>query len=198
VSIVPIGLRAESLTVVIVGGGEVGARKAAAFLDAGARVKIVDPHPGELLRARRTSSLELIEREFTESDVDSGELVIAATGDAAVNARVADACRSRKRLCNRADEPADGTFETLATHRSGPLTIGVSAGGVPGAASRIRDEIGKRFDSRYADAIDRLRRVRESRRSAGDWPRVADVVLAQDFCDAVEAGAISGRLSQWD
>ncbi len=197
-SIVPIGIRAESLTVVIVGGGEVGARKAAAFLDAGARVKIVDPQVSDVLRGRSTPSLELIEREFTESDVDGGELVIAATDDAAVNARVADACRSRKRLCNRADDPADGSFETLAVHRTGPLTVGVSAAGVPGAASRIRDEIGKRFDSRYADAIESLRRLRESRRSAGDWPRVADVVLAQDFCDAVEAGAISGRLSQWD
>lgn len=197
-SIVPIGVRAESLTVVIVGGGEVGARKAAAFLDAGARVKIVDPRMSDALRGRSSPSLELIEREFTESDIDGGELVIAATGDAAVNARVADACRSRKRLCNRADDPADGSFEMLAVHRSGPLVIGVSAGGVPGAASRIRDEIGKRFDSRYADAIESLHRLRSSRRSAGDWPRVADVVLAQDFCDAVEAGAISGRVSQWD
>lgn len=195
---VPIGLRAESLTVVIVGGGEVGARKAAVFLDAGAQVKVVDPRVSDVLRGRSTPLLELIEREFTESDVDGGELVIAATDDTAVNARVADACRSRKRLCNRADDPADGGFETLAIHRSGSLTIGVSAGGVPGAASRIRDEIGKRFDSRYADAIESLHRLRESRRSAGDWPLVAAVVLAQDFCDSVEAGAISGRLSQWD
>ncbi|HUF64898.1 MAG TPA: NAD(P)-dependent oxidoreductase [Gemmatimonadaceae bacterium] len=197
-SIVPIGVRAESLTVVVVGGGEVGARKAGAFLDAGARVRVVDPRVSDDLRNRATPSLELIEREFTESDVEAGEIVIAATGDAAVNARVADACRSRKRLCNRADDPADGSFETLAIHRSGPLTIGVSAGGVPGAASRIRDEIGKRFDSRYGEAIETILRLRASRRTAGDWPRVADVVLAQDFCDAVEAGAISGRVSQWD
>lgn len=197
-SIVPIGVRAESLTVVVVGGGKVGARKAGAFLDAGARVRVVDPRVSDDLRNRATPSLELIEREFTESDVEAGEIIIAATGDAAVNARVADACRSRKRLCNRADDPAGGSFETLAIHRSGPLTIGVSAGGVPGAASRIRDEIGKRFDSRYGEAIDTILRLRASRRTAGDWPRVADVVLAQDFCDAVETGAISGRVSQWD
>lgn len=197
-SILPIGVRADSITVVVVGGGEVGARKATAFLDAGARVKVVDPRISDDLRGRSSPSLELIQREFIESDVDAGELVIAATGDAAVNARVADACRSRRRLCNRADDPVDGSFETLAIHRSGPLTIGVSAGGVPGAAARIRDEIGKRFDSRYGDAIDSLLRLRTSMRTGGDWPRVAEVVLAQDFCDAVETGAISGRVSQWD
>lgn len=197
-SIVPIGMRAESLTVVVVGGGRVGARKATAFLDAGARVRVVDPRVSEELRSRAIASLELIEREFTESDVDAGDLVIAATDDAAVNARVADACRTRRRLCNTADNPARSSFEMLAIHRSGPLAIGVSAGGVPGAASRIRDEIGKRFDSRYGDAIDSLVRLRAGLRTADDWPRVADVVLARDFCEAVETGAISGRVSEWD
>lgn len=175
-----------------------GARKAATFLDAGARVRVVDPGVGEELRNRTDPSLELIEREFTESDLDEGDLVIAASDNAAVNARVAEACRSRRRLCNVADDPARGGFETLAVHRAGRLTIGVSAGGVPGAASRIRDEIGKRFDSRYGDAIDSIVRLRASMRATGDWPRVADVVLARDFCEAVETGTISGRVSQWD
>jgi siroheme synthase-like protein len=198
VSIVPIGIRAESLTVIVIGGGEVGTRKAISFLDAGARVRVVDPMVGDELRGRASPSLELIEREFSESDVESGELVIAATDDAVVNARVAAACRARGRLCNRADDSSDGSFETLAIHRSGPLAIGVSAGGVPGAARRIRDEIGRRFDSRYGDAIDSLLRLRASLRATGDWPRAAEVALAQDFCEAVETGAISGRVSQWD
>lgn len=197
-SIVPIGVRAESLTVVVVGGGRVGTRKATAFLDAGARVRVIDPRASDELRARGTPLLELIEREFTESDVDEGELIVAATGDGAVNARVAEACRRGRRLCNRADDAADGTFETLAVHRAGPLAIGVSAGGVPAAAGQIRDEIGRRFDSRYGDAIASLIRLRAGMRAGGDWSRAADAVLARDFCDAVESGAIAQRVSQWD
>lgn len=197
-SILPIGIRGESLTVVVVGGGGVGTRKATAFLDAGARVQVVDPRASDELRSRATPLLELIERGFTESDVDRGELIVAATDDSTVNARVVEACRRRKRLCNRADDPADGSFEMLAVHRSGPLTIGVSAGGVPAAAGRIRDEIGGRFDSRYGDAIASLIRLRASMRGGDDWPRAADAVLASDFCDAVESGAITQRVSQWD
>lgn len=197
-SIMPIGLRAESLTVVVVGGGRTGTRKATAFLEAGARVLVIDPRASDELHARATPQLELIEREFTESDVDAGELIVAATADGAVNARVAEACRRVKRLCNRADDPADGTFESLAVHRAGPLTIGVSAGGVPAAAGQIRDEIGRRFDSRYGDAIASLIRLRAGMRAGGEWPRAADAVLARDFCEAVESGAIAQRVSQWD
>jgi siroheme synthase-like protein len=197
VTILPIGVRAESLTVLVVGGGGTGARKALAFLEAGARVRVVDPAPAEELPDGH-ARLEIVARAFTESDVAAADLVVAATDNPDVNAQVAAACRARRLLCNRVDDPAAGTFDTLAVHRSGPLVIGVSAGGVPGAAARIRDEIAHRFDERYADAVARLAQLRAQLRPSGDWTRVSEQLTARDFCESVENGALSQRLTRWD
>ena len=89
----------------------------------------------------------------------------------------------------------------MATHRAGALVVGVSAGGVPGAAARIRDAIAARFDARYAarsarlgDAPPRAARSRATaRRGARSSPRLID----DDFCDAVEQGALDERVAAW-
>lgn len=195
-TILPVGLRADDLEVLVVGCGRAGARKAHAFLSAGAWVTIVAAEVTEELLAG-SPRLRILQREFTEDDVGDVDLVVAATSDPDVNARVSQACRARRILCNRADDPGEGTFDTLAVHRSGPLVIGVAAG-VPGAAARIRDEIARRFDSRYGDALERMRVVRHRLRDSGAWTEAADALVAGDFCDAVETGAISRRLAAWE
>jgi siroheme synthase-like protein len=166
-------------------------RKARAFAEAGARVRIVAPQiTAELGNAGERMEIAL--REFTESDVDTVDLVVVATSDAAVNEHVARAARAKRRLVNRADEPADGSFDTLAVHRTGDLVIGVSAGGVPRAAAVIRDAIARRFDRRYARALDRLKSERGRLLDAGardDWGHRSINLLDADFCTAVEDGA---------
>ena len=55
----------------------------------------------------------------------------------------------------------------MAVHRSGDVTIAVSAGGVPGAAARIRDAIAERFDGRYERAVSALRGLRSRLQTGG-------------------------------
>lgn len=196
-SILPIGLRADEVTVLVVGAGSAGSRKALAFLTAGARVRVVDPRSAEELREHASQQLEVIVREFRDSDVEDADLVVAATGDEQVNSRVVAAARSLHRLVNRADDPADGTFDTLAVHRAGSLAVGVSAGGVPQAAARIRDEIGRRFGPPYGRALDALARVRSARLSTGEWPRAAESLIADDFCETVEQGNFERKVAEW-
>lgn len=196
-SILPIGLRADQVTVLVVGAGRVGTRKALVFLAAGARVRVVDPSPADEIVGHAGQRLEIVAREFVDDDVRDADLVVAATGDARVDARVVAAARSHRRLVNSADEPAEGTFDTLAVHRSGALAIGVSAGGVPQAAGRIRDQIAARFGPRYGAALDTLARVRSARLATGEWPRVAASLLADDFCRTVERGTFEEKAAEW-
>jgi siroheme synthase (precorrin-2 oxidase/ferrochelatase) len=57
---------------------------------------------------------------------------------------------------NVASDGNEGSFTSMAVHREGRLTIGVSAGGVPVAAASIRNEIAQHFDGRYAKMIEQL------------------------------------------
>jgi precorrin-2 dehydrogenase/sirohydrochlorin ferrochelatase len=142
----------------------------------------------------------LDERPYANGDIGDAVLVVAATNDRATNAAVADDARRLHRLVNVADAPETGTFASMATHRAGHLVVGVSAGGVPGAAARIRDAIAARFDSRYAAALELLGALRRSHLARGDggtWRALSASAVDERFCDAVEQGTLDDRVATW-
>ncbi|MEO8335690.1 MAG: NAD(P)-dependent oxidoreductase [bacterium] len=198
---VPILVEAEGLRILIVGGGAVATRKAKQFASAGAHVRIIAP---ELIADLETlviqKALEVERRPYESGDIGDAQLVVAATNDRVVNATVARDADADNRLLNAADHSEDGNFAMMAVHRRGALTIGVSAGGVPAAATRIRDAIGERFDARYGDALGELAALRRRLISAGEghaWRARAGVLIDHEFCDAVEQGALAERIASW-
>lgn len=198
----PLMLHGEAIEALIVGGGAVAARKARALLVAGAHVRVIATEIGSDVRALASGHerLHLEERPYAEDDVGSAQLVIAATGDRAVNRRVADDGHAAHRLVNVADDPARGNCRTTATHRAGELVIGISAGGVPNAAARIRDALAARFDDRYGHAVAALGTLRRRLIDAGtadSWHRAAGSLIDDDFCDRVERGTLESEAEQW-
>jgi siroheme synthase-like protein len=198
---VPILVEGASLSVLVVGGGPVAARKAEAFAAAGASVRIVALEPSSVIRdLARSFGIELIERAYERGDVGDAVLVIAATSDRATNAAIAADARYASRLVNVVDAPAEGSFATMAVHRAGALVVGVSAGGVPGAAARVRDAIAHRFDSRYAGALDglaALRRALLDRGSSSAWRALAADVIDDEFCETIETDRLDARVAEW-
>jgi precorrin-2 dehydrogenase/sirohydrochlorin ferrochelatase len=201
VSGVPILVEAVGLRVLVVGGGPVATRKLAVFVDAGARVQVIAPHATETIRALADDGrIEWLPRTFVPADIDDTQLVVVATDDRSVNAMAAADAQAMYRLVNVADAPDDGSFTMMATHRTGGLVVGVSAGSVPGAAARIRDLIAKRFDVRYARALESLAAMRAAALERGDgsrWRIFSRAVLDKGFCRAVEEGTFDERVSSW-
>lgn len=198
---VPILVEGAALSVLVVGGGAVAVRKAAAFAAAGAVVRVVAREPSSAMRELAgAGGVSLSERAYARDDIGDATLVIAATNDRATNAEVAGDARASSRLVNVADAPETGSFATMATHRAGALVVGVSAGGVPGAAARVRDAISDRFDARYATALAALASLRHSfleRGASAEWRAIAAQAFDGDFCDAVESGALDARVAAW-
>mgnify|MGYP001553730959 CR=1 FL=1 len=195
-----VALDGAHIDAVVVGGGGVAERKARALLEAGAQVRVIAPQPSSALDALAGPRLSIARRPFEDADVHGATLVIAATDRPEVNRRVAAVARAAGRLVNVASEPAAGTFVTVAMHRSGELVVGVTAGGVPGAAARVRDAIARRFDARYGRAVGALGALRRRLLDTGrrdDWNRAADALLGNGFCDAVESGALARELGAW-
>jgi siroheme synthase-like protein len=196
----PILLVGEEVEALIVGAGSVAARKAAALLESGASVRVVAPEVGDEMRALGLSPDNIACRGYREGDIRDALLVVAATDSSEVNARVAHDARRMRRLILMANAADGGNCTMAATHRAGELVIAVSAGGVPGAAVRIRDALAERFDGRYADAIAALRAMRRQALAdsgAESWRRSAAVLVNEDFCDAVESGAFAAAVRQW-
>ena len=200
-STLPILLDGAGLRVLIVGGGNVATRKARQFAQAGAVLRIIAPELDPALEQLAIEfAIEVERRRYETGDIADAQLIISATDDRGANAQVARDAESEHRLLNAADHSSDGNFAMMATHHRGPLTIGVSAGGVPAAAIRIRDAIAERFDARYGDALADLGALRRRAIASGDadiWRARSPELIDDEFCDAVERGELSQRIAEW-
>ena len=198
----PLVLDGGSVIALVVGGGTVATRKVGSLLDGGALVRVRAPRVSdELVRREATDSHLLIEREpYDASAIGDATLVVAATDDQALNMQIAADSRRAHRLVLVAGDPAAGTCVMPAVHRSGELLVAVTSGGVPRASARVRDDLARRLDNRYAAAIRDLMRLRQRLLQDDDraaWRSAADALLADDFCESVESGAFSERLAEW-
>ena len=200
-STIPLLVEFSGLRVLIVGGGAVATRKARQFAAAGALVRVVAPQTSpELEQIILEYDLQLDARAYADGDVADAQLVVAATNDRRVNERIAQDVAAENRMVNVSDLSDGGMFAVMATHRRGGMTIGVSAGGVPAAAVRIRNAIAERFDARYADALNALTALRRAMLARGDtagWRARSEELVGEDFCDAVESGSLNERLAEW-
>lgn len=99
----------------------------------------IDPAPGAVPEA---VGVHRVRRPFEADDVMGAWLVVAATGDEAVNEAVASAAERAGAWVTRADRPDGGGLAFAATMERGPVQIGVSTAGLsPSLARWIRDRI---------------------------------------------------------
>jgi siroheme synthase-like protein len=198
----PIVLEGAAISALIVGGGRVAARKARSLVDAGARVHVVAPVVDAELEALETpdAHLQITRARYAPQHVLGVTLVIAATDDPSVNAAVAAEAHAAGCLVNVVDRPELGDFITPAVHRRGDLVVAVAAGGVPNAAARIRDSIGRTIDGRYAAAVRDLAALRSTLIAAGNrdrWSAAAAALVDDDFCARVESGEFAAGIAEW-
>ena len=156
----------------VVGGGEIGERKARALLDCGAEVTVVSPALTPGLAALATGgALRWRARAFRKVDVRGCTLVIASSGVASVDTTVAVEARRLGALVNVVDRPAQCDFIFPSVLRRGDLQIAVSTGGrSPALAREIRKRLEPQFGSEYASLVDRVGVARLQERAAATTP----------------------------
>ena len=201
-SALPIVLDGASVSALVVGGGRVALRKVTSLLDAGAIVRVVAPAmvPELETLAVANDSLTLTRAPYSSDRLGDALLVVAATDNRAVNARVAADARAGGRLVNVADAPELGNFVTPAVHRDGDVVVAVTTGGVPGAAARIRDAVALTVGGGYAGAVRELNALRRSLLDAGQrerWRDASRALVGDDFCELVESGDFAARVAEW-
>jgi len=150
VKLLPVALDLENRAVLIVGGGAVAARKAAAFLEAGALVTVVSPDlsadfPAVNYRAKR----------YESADWSGFSLICACTDNAEINAQIALDAKSQNIWCNIADAPENSDFHTVAVVRRGEIAVGISTDGISPVLSRhLKREIENCVGPEYAQLLE--------------------------------------------
>ena len=159
---VPIFLDLTGRRCMVVGGGEVAARKVATLLEAGAEVTVVSPSLVESLRnLARESRIRNLSRGYEPGDMAGATLVYAATDDAELHRRLQAEALTRGIPINVADAPELCTFIVPAVLTRGALKIAVSTEGAsPAMAKRIVERLGRLFGPDYGLALEVLRAAR--------------------------------------
>jgi siroheme synthase-like protein len=171
----PAFLDLEEKPVLVVGGGAVALQKVRALTAAGAKVTVVAPEA--LPALRRGKDLTWLRRPFRDADAAGGwRLVVAATDDEPLNARVSAACRKRGVWANVVDRPALCDFILPAVRRQGPVTFAVSTGGAsPALAKFLAGRLGDTFGPEVGAAARVLARLRPVLKKLPMAPRAAAV-----------------------
>ena len=134
----PIFLDLRARRCLVVGGGEVAARKTDLLIEAGAAVQAVAPRLGPGMQALvGAGRIAYRDGAFRESDLDGAQLVIAASDDRRVNARVAGLADSRGVPVNVVDDPALCRFIMPAIVDRSPVVAAVSTGGASPVLARL-------------------------------------------------------------
>ncbi len=151
---------------VVVGGGTVGQRKCRGLLEAGARVRLVDPRP---LAASLKDRVEHRCRPYRPDDLRDALLVFAATDNAHLNRAVAAEARRRGALVNLPGDPSAGDFTLPAVLRRGDLTLTVSTGGgSPALARWLKQQLAEWLPEHWAAVVLILSAIRAKRLAAAE------------------------------
>jgi uroporphyrin-III C-methyltransferase/precorrin-2 dehydrogenase/sirohydrochlorin ferrochelatase len=127
----PLFLDARSLRCLIVGAGEVAARKLELIMKTPAHITVVAPWACETVkRLAKNEKVTLIEREFIDSDLTDKDMVFIATDKSETNQAIHDLAREQIVLVNVVDNTPLCQFITPSIVDRSPIIIAMSSGGV--------------------------------------------------------------------
>jgi siroheme synthase-like protein len=190
----PIFLDIEDRSVVIIGGGNVCARKAETMMNYGAKVTIVSPEfTEEIEQWGAAGKLTMRRKRYEETDLDGANIVIASTDDTATNERIAADCRRRRIPVNVVDVTPLCEFIVPAIIDKGSVTLAVSTGGKsPALARTLKEDLQRMVGPEYAEVNDALGTLRDAAKRTlptdVDRKRFFDGIIARGILDMLRQG----------
>lgn len=127
----PLFIDTQQSHCLIVGAGEVAARKLELILKSEASVTVVAPWMCDTVKSYADNPrVTLIEREFADTDLTDQQMVFVATSETGINQHVHDIAREKGILVNVVDNTPLCQFITPSIIDRSPIVIAMSSGGV--------------------------------------------------------------------
>jgi precorrin-2 dehydrogenase/sirohydrochlorin ferrochelatase len=179
--VLPLAFKLDGVEVLVIGAGQIGARKATQLTEAGARVTVISE---EVLVPLPEGVTLLEKRRYARGDLRGFFLVVSATGDPLINDVVVEEAREERLWLNVVDDPERSSFYFMALHRHGDVTVAVSTdGAAPALAQAVRTLVAKALPSNLASVASTLREERRQLHESGtstesfDWrPRIRELL----------------------
>jgi len=190
----PVFLKLESLSVLIVGGGNIGLEKLSALLSNAplTNIKLVSISICDEIRklAIDYPNIELKERVFLPADADERDIVIIAIDDKNESIQIKEIVKAKGKLVNVADKPELCDFYMGSIVQKGNLKIGISTNGKsPTVAKRLKELFNELLPEEIDQLLDNMQAIR-SRLQGNFADKVNQLnAITKDFVLDKTAGA---------
>lgn len=159
----PIYLTAEKINALIVGGGDVAARKIELLLKTTNKITIMSEEVNiSVERLISTHQLPWLKHNYQTGIIEHHNLVIAATDSESVNSDIYQEANTHKILVNVVDQPDLCSYITPAIIDRSPMIIAMSSSGsAPILLRMLREQIEKTLPDGYGKLADFSFKFRE-------------------------------------
>ena len=193
----PIFLNIRHKPCLVVGAGSIAARKIELLLKAGADVSVVANNIGSAVsELEKQGAIRCLLRNYEPTDLKGAKLVIAATNDAELNAKISTMAQIQNIPVNVVDNPELCSFLMPSIIDRNPIQIAISTGGAsPVLARLIRSKLETSIPSAYGELAKLVANYRKNVKQT-----FANVDLRRRFWESVLEGpvaefALSGRMN---
>lgn len=168
----PVFLKLNELHTLLVGAGNVGLEKLTAILNNSnsAKVTIIAKEVLQELKdlENQFEGITIIQKAFEPTDLDTADIVVAATDDSELNKEIRQAAKARRLLINVADKPALCDFYLGSVVKKGDLKLGISTNGKsPTVAKRLREVLNASLPDELDTTLQQLQQLRN--KLSGDF-----------------------------
>ncbi len=185
----PIFINIRNRYCLVVGAGDVAARKVRLLLDAGARVSVIATDACEVIQQLSSAGkLSYQQKAFSPDQLTGNELVIAATNNQSVNRQISRAAQDRHLPVNVVDQPDLCSFIMPSIVDRSPVLIAISTGGAsPVLARLLRGKLETMIPAAYGQLAGLVagfrKQVNEKFKTSSDrrrfWEKVLDGPIAE-------------------
>ncbi|AYL94857.1 TSUP family transporter [Mucilaginibacter celer] len=163
----PVFLKLNNLHTVLIGGGNVGLEKLTAVLNNSnhARVTVISREflPEVHTLAAQYPGIRIVQKSFTDDDLNDADIVIAATNDSELNNYIRNAAHDRKLLINVADKPELCDFYLGSIVQKGDLKLAISTNGKsPTVAKRLKEVLNQSLPAELDTTLQQMSELRNT------------------------------------
>jgi siroheme synthase-like protein len=163
----PIFLKLEQLSLLIVGGGNIGVEKLLAVLGnspaAAIRLVSITINAAIIEVAYQHNNITLIQRPYQKADLDDCDVAIVAVNDPAMSAVIRQDAKEKGKLVNVADKPELCDFYLSSVVKKGNLKIAISTNGKsPTVAKRLKEIFNELLPDELDEVLNNMQAIRNS------------------------------------